>query len=226
MSTEADRGRTQRGRVAERLLAAIHDGKYEVGQRLPSERQLALEFAVSRPVIREALGMLSSLEVVNIQVGRGAFVLSADPVPPEAADPPHSLLEIIDVREVLESGALALGSRRASDADKASVRQALERLSMLVEQGSETTAADVDLHRAIIIAAGSPALRELWSTYETQIAATIRVSPHGRVMSTELLEQHARLAAGIIDGDLLGALDACRLNHEDNRRFLRTLIGG
>ncbi len=65
--------------VRDRLREVIASGGLEVGARLPSEHELARSFGVSRPVIREALGSLSSLGLVASQNGRGWRVVAVRP---------------------------------------------------------------------------------------------------------------------------------------------------
>jgi GntR family transcriptional regulator, transcriptional repressor for pyruvate dehydrogenase complex len=60
--------------VAEQLRDAILDGRFPAGQRLPPERELALEFGVNRTSIREALKTLEGLGLVRIRQGDGATV--------------------------------------------------------------------------------------------------------------------------------------------------------
>lgn len=214
---------TQRSRIADELLRTIRDGGYPVGAKLPSERQLAEQFSVSRPVIREALGMLSTLDVIEIQMGRGAFVTNAD-VEIEQTQK-FGLLDIVDTREVIEAGALRLASQRADEQDRQKVAAAFEALEGAVLTGRETTELDIALHLSIVEAARSGMLLKLWSDMTSEIAQTVRISPHGKAMSKEILEDHRRLAAGITSGSVDEALHACSDLYNDHRQFLRSLLG-
>jgi adenylyltransferase/sulfurtransferase len=68
--------------VAARLVGLIVDGSLKPGQRVPSERTLAEQLAVSRTTVREALDMLTGLNVIETQAARGTFVkeIGVDPV--------------------------------------------------------------------------------------------------------------------------------------------------
>ena len=214
---------TQRSRIADDLLRAIRGGEYPVGAKLPSERRLAERYSVSRPVIREALGMLSTLDVIETQMGRGAFVTSADvEIEPTQT---FGLLDIVDTREVIETGALRLASNRADDRDRQRVGAAFEALEEAVLGGKETTEPDISLHLSIVEAARSGMLLKLWSDMNDEIAQTVRISPHGKAMSKEILEDHRRLAAGITAGGLEEALRACSGLYDEHRQFLRSLLG-
>lgn len=214
---------TQRARIADELLAAIRAERYPVGSKLPSERSLAEEYGVSRPVVREALGMLSSLDVLEVQMGRGAFVLSADVAVAQLTD--FRLVDVVDAREAIEAGALRLAADRARKPERATVERALVDLERAVRLGSETTDADMALHRAIVHAARAPMLEKLWADLTSEIAQTVRISPHGRTMSHDILADHRELAAGVTEDRLSEALAACARLYDDHRRFLRELLG-
>ena len=64
--------------VADRMLALISSGTYPAGGRLPPERELAEQFSVSRPTIREAIIALEAKGLVRIKSGSGVYVLSPD----------------------------------------------------------------------------------------------------------------------------------------------------
>lgn len=220
---EAFRSDSHASRVARIVIERIRTGDYPVGSRLPSERALATEFAVSRPVVREALSSVGAMDLLDVQIGRGAFVRA---VPREAPGIVGSnLQDVVNVREVLETGALHLAGLRASEEERQTVSEALEQLASAVAQRGETIGPDRALHKAIISASGSPLLVRLWEELEQQIEATIKISPHGRLMSAPILKLHRILAAGVLGGETPKAISASRELHQQNRDFLRELLG-
>ena len=56
------------------LLQRIVHGEYPLGDKLPTERALAAEFAVNRATVREALRYLEALELIAVRQGDGAWV--------------------------------------------------------------------------------------------------------------------------------------------------------
>jgi GntR family transcriptional regulator, transcriptional repressor for pyruvate dehydrogenase complex len=213
---------SQAGRIARLLVRRIQDGTYPVGTRIPSERVLSQEFSVSRPVVREALSNVSALDILDIQMGRGAFVTA---VPADRTTIAGSnLQDVVNVREILEVGALRLCQGRP-DLDSEPVQEALDRLSDAVSRREETAALDRALHSEIIRASGSAILVSLWQDLEKQIDETIRISPHGHSMNATILDQHRRLADGVISRNTGAATEASREMHEQNRIFLRNLLG-
>jgi GntR family transcriptional repressor for pyruvate dehydrogenase complex len=65
--------------VYQQLLALIQSGEFAVGTKLPSENELARSFGVSRPVIREGLGVLRSAGLVESRAGAGTLVTATHP---------------------------------------------------------------------------------------------------------------------------------------------------
>ena len=65
--------------IAQKLARDIATGRYELGQRLPSEREMAQAFAVSRPTVREAIIALELDGLVDVRTGSGVYVMNKKP---------------------------------------------------------------------------------------------------------------------------------------------------
>jgi GntR family transcriptional regulator len=78
--SERERERQPSRRIADVLRAAIKDGVYRAGDRLPSERELAAQHQTARNTAREAIGILQAEGLVDVQHGRGAFVRRPAPM--------------------------------------------------------------------------------------------------------------------------------------------------
>src|ERR1700754_4524337 len=64
-------------RLADSIAAEIEAGKYNVGERLPTERELAKQFGVSRPSLREALITREMLGMIEARHCGGIYVTCA-----------------------------------------------------------------------------------------------------------------------------------------------------
>src|SRR5439155_4288661 len=107
----------------------IRGGHFAVGDRLPSERQLATRFGVSRPTIRVALGQLESRGLVVTRSGSGTFVAERDhDAVAEEVSSDDNPAEVLEARLALEVAAARLAARRAHGD-----RDALENLRRAVE---------------------------------------------------------------------------------------------
>ena len=112
-------------RVAAQLSEQIATGRYSVGQRLPSERELAQAFSVSRPTIREAIIALELDGLVEVRLGSGVYVIAATPKGGRAGATDIGPFELLEARRAIEGEACALAAPRITDA-------ALEELDKLV----------------------------------------------------------------------------------------------
>lgn len=99
--------------VVEQVRAAIIDGSITAGERLPSERDLAEQFGVSRATLREALRALEAVGLVEIRVGAhgGAFATDGD-----VSRSVDSLRRIFEVEEATRPAA-AIRFRASVHAD-------------------------------------------------------------------------------------------------------------
>lgn len=138
--------------VYDQLLALIRDDKLAVGDRLPGEHALAARFAVSRPVLRQALARLRAEERVVARQGAGHFV-AEEPVMKSIDYGP--IQGIPDVRSFLEFRCILEGESAARAAQcrdarlRAAItarRKAMETAALRGEPGIEE---DIAFHTAI-----------------------------------------------------------------------------
>lgn len=113
--------------IAQRLAEAIHDGKYAIGQRLPSERELAHTFKISRPTVREAIIALELDELVEVRLGSGVYVKNRVPPAGQTGVKDIGPFELLEARRAIEGEACALAALRIEDAH-------IEALTELIEE--------------------------------------------------------------------------------------------
>ena len=106
--------------IADTLREAIFSGEYRPGDRLPTERDLAQQFNVSRSCVREALLALEILDLVHIRVGSGVYV--SDRAAPAANDfgngsTEPSLAEIVNARLMFQPEICAVAASHATEED-------------------------------------------------------------------------------------------------------------
>lgn len=144
--------------VAEQLRALVDSGAFAVGARLPSERDLAQRFEVSRPTIREAMIALEIAGVVEVRSGSGVYVRAAGGKAslPEAADP--GPFEILEARKLIEGETCALAAGRISDEQLARLSRLVQAMAEENRQDTITEKADEQFHCLIAEAAGNSAL--------------------------------------------------------------------
>ena len=152
---------TLASRVAEQLLNKIRADHLAAGARLPSEQAMARHFGVSRTVIREAVSRLKSEGLVESRQGSGVFVRERNMDSPFRIDSSimestDSVLQVVELRQVLEGEIAALAAKRRSAHQLAAIRQALQQINDDVSAGSDGVDADIAFHRSIAEATGNP----------------------------------------------------------------------
>ena len=106
--------------LARRLIAELSAGKYPVGSRLPAERELAQQYNVSRPTVREAIIAMEVQGLVEVRIGSGAYVLRL----PGKGDIPGfniTAFELTEARLLFEGEAAALAATQISDGELAEI---------------------------------------------------------------------------------------------------------
>jgi DNA-binding FadR family transcriptional regulator len=148
--------------VIAQIREAIFSGRYKPGDRLPTERQMAAQFGVSRVTVRDALRALEATGLIQVRVGgRGG---------PYVAQPDLSLLsesigthlqlrgvtfrELAEARLALETTAARLAAERATEEDLQEMKAAIAR----PHQAVGTAAKSVDFHEALVRSAHNAAL--------------------------------------------------------------------
>lgn len=102
-------------RVAQDLSGKIAAGQYVVGQRLPSERDLAQAYAVSRPTIREAIIALELDGLVEVRLGSGVYVTAKLPRGGTAGEMDVGPFELLEARRAIEGETCALAAVLITD---------------------------------------------------------------------------------------------------------------
>ena len=175
--------------IAAQLSALIASGEFAVGQRLPSERDLAVQLGVSRPSLREALIALELEGLVEVRVGAGIWVTAASGRG-AAASVPHEHegegpFELLRARWLIEGEIAAMAAREANDADLASIRAALTEMERLEKQHQDCSAFDREFHLRIAASTRNGVLQavveDLWD--------------RGRGAMWRLMEQHFQTPA-------------------------------
>jgi GntR family transcriptional repressor for pyruvate dehydrogenase complex len=145
--------------IEQRILA----GELKAGDQLPSENELAKQFAVSRTAVREAIKALREKRLVEIRPGRGTFIINGMP---DAMRHSFGLLmkfgsvngftSLVEVREILEPEIAALAATRITDEYIAAMREAFEIMETALDNVEVFAEADLDFHLALAEATENP----------------------------------------------------------------------
>ena len=171
--------------IAEQLREAIVSGRFKIGERLPTEDELAQRFGVSRPSVREALKRLAAQNLVRARRGPtgGNFVVkpSYDELASSLSGAATLLVgmgaldigEIIEARRILQGGCLQHAVKTANSEQIKQIEIALERQRDPSISDEAFCQADVAFHRALVDAADNGMLRfVMYTVIEALIPVT------------------------------------------------------
>jgi len=159
---EAKKKSTQ---IAERLLRAIQWGAYQIGDRLPPERELAVQMGVSRTAVREALSALQLTGVIESKTGRGSFIRRTE----SQSQAPnlltrdvenHSPAHVWEARRILAGQVAELAAERLTVQALRKLKQILAQMQTLVARHDYDGYAETceAFHLAIAEATGNPVI--------------------------------------------------------------------
>ena len=160
----------------------IIDGKLHPGDKLLSERELADTLNVSRASVREAFSALEIMGIITIRPGEGSFVRQ---VSYEGMMEPLSFLlqieiddivQLLEVRKILEIEAAALAASRSSPSDLENMKHALVSMLEEVNAGGIGEIGDASFHFSIAKAANNPILIKLMNAISDLLTNTFRTS--------------------------------------------------
>jgi GntR family transcriptional repressor for pyruvate dehydrogenase complex len=186
--------------ISRQLLDFIRSGQLEVGSRLPAEEELARSFGVSRPSVREALGVLRGLGVLTSINGRGNYIS-----PAALARPPllgrYPIAELYEVRCHLEIPGAALAAERRTDEQLAKLETVVAALEACSEP-AEWVRHDAAFHVALAEATGNQVqsrlvehLRDLLIEQSLAIVSALA----GRI--PEATQEHRDICEAVADRD-------------------------
>jgi GntR family uxuAB operon transcriptional repressor len=158
--------------LAKLILAQHGEGGAAAGARLPTERQLADEFAVTRTVVRNALAVLEAEGKVSREVGRGTFVRGHSPgsstAPAQSTGTDSGEVSPADVmaaRNLIEPQVLPLVVAWATQRDFDEMRRCIAG-GGAAENYGEFEQWDFALHHAIVVASRNPLLVAMYEVVE------------------------------------------------------------
>jgi DNA-binding FadR family transcriptional regulator len=223
------------GRATDQAITKIKDlissGEFTAGSRLPTERELTQRFGVSRSSLREATRALALVGVLEARVGDGTYVTTLEPellltgvgfVSDLVSV--ASLIEIHQIRRLLEPEATRLATPRLTDGDFERLGDCLRRM----EHAGDSPAfieADTDFHKVILDACGNASLASL---IENLSSGTLRARlwhslvDRGAVEAT--LASHVGIYSALVarDAERAAAADLMHLGAAED--WLRGLL--
>jgi DNA-binding FadR family transcriptional regulator len=151
----------------EKLKEMIVSGQLRPGDRLPREADLATDLGLSRSSLREAVRALSLVRILDVRQGDGTYVssLAADTLLDALSfivefHHDASVLELLEVRRILEPAASAQAATRITD-DALAELEEIQGRSNVDSSVEDLVKNDLEFHRAIAVASGNSVLASL-----------------------------------------------------------------
>lgn len=209
-------------RIYEEVVSQIHElireGKFKAGDQLPSERELAETFKISRTSVREALRTLETKGLVISRTGMGNFVADLPieslvaPLARILIEEKGALADIFEVRRLVEPQIASLAAERATKKDIKRMQKILDKQTKEVNRGGTGVQADTEFHFSIGQATQNQALQKL-------VSALMDLLGHSREESLQTpgrnevsLASHQKILSAIETQDKGKAREAM-LNH-------------
>ncbi|MFC4769260.1 FadR/GntR family transcriptional regulator [Effusibacillus consociatus] len=191
--------------IAVQIQRYIQEGYLNPGDKLPSMKELAKQFGVSRPTIREALSSLQAMGLVELRQGDGTFVSQVDlnkhlyaPLQAALLIGRNDLVSLHEVRTILEVGASRWAALNRTSQAYEEIASALIEFEWAVSD-ADIVQADIRFHQAIAAATGNPVIQNLMNTLTESlmdvIHATLPVLPY-----REVAQYYADWAEAIREG--------------------------
>jgi DNA-binding FadR family transcriptional regulator len=198
--------------VFNRINEAITSGALKPGERLPSEREMATTFNVSRTSVRESLRALELNSIIEVRPGEGAFIrpvkvktLVNDMAAIIAKSGESLIYEMLEIRAIIETECAYLAAQRATSADLERMRNCLDEMAQSENNEELGLTADLNFHYAVAQATNNSILLGIMRTLGDHMEQTIkatrrhRFSRPGRFQDT--LEDHRNVFLAISGKD-------------------------
>jgi GntR family transcriptional regulator, transcriptional repressor for pyruvate dehydrogenase complex len=222
--------------VTDRAIASIQElirsGALPPGSRLPRENDLAAQLGIGRSSIREAIKALELIRVVDVRHGDGTYVTSLEPHlllegVGFAIDlvQDDSILEVVEVRRLLEPVATGVAAQRIDDATLARLDEYVEGMEKAGDDQEQLIHCDHAFHSTVFDATAN---RTLTSILEGLSSRTLR----GRIWrgvieaeaSQQTIREHRAIHQALVSHDRQLAEAAALIHVNTSERWLRDVL--
>ncbi len=208
---------TDASQVMSRILPFIRERGYAAGERIPSERELAERFNVSRGILREALAALEAMRVIQRRPQSGIYlrdiareasvdmlVLESDLGMPVS---PGDVKDLNEFRSMLEVQSVGLACSRRTDADLARLDAVLAMSRSRHAAGQSLAEQDAEFHMALCAASGNKLIQRAANSFWLASRARRERYFGEPVNALRSIAQHSALRDAVAAGDTGRALD-------------------
>ena len=204
------------GRLYERVAADIrHElgkGRYAVGDRLPSERDLAQRHGVSRPTVREAIIALEVDGLVEVRTNSGVYVTALFPRGGAPAETDVGPFELLEARRVFETEICGLAARLIDEDRLTRLRELVS--DMETDEVLSAEASDREFHLEIARATQNSAMEKtvamLWDARHRSPQYKLLAEKVRAAGVAPSVSEHLRIVDALARHDVDAAREAMR----------------
>jgi GntR family transcriptional repressor for pyruvate dehydrogenase complex len=214
----------------EQLKRFIASGVLKVGERLPSERELAERLGVGRNSVREAIKVLEATGLLESRIGEGTFVTARTgasigrTIGLKLAAWGGTIVEIIDAREMIEVEASRVAASRVQPAEHEALRAELERMEHAADFQTYL-AADMQFHRLVAQASHNAIIARIVADLIDLLEQVLREAEGDRLPTgVESDGSHRQVYEAIVRRDGVAAADAMRQHLQFSRDLWQTIV--
>lgn len=230
--SRSPRSRRVSEQVAAEIVRHVDERSLEPDDRIGTEEELAREFGVSRPTLREALRILSTGNLVRAIKGPGGGIFVANTVEQGMGASISEFIsimletrrvsidELLEARTLLEVPLAGLAAYRATDGTIAELRAAVEDARGNLHDEQVLLECDARIHHALASAGGNRVVEAFMEWTFEVLQPSLRTATRHAIVESEVIEQHAAILAAIERGDAVRAERAMR-EHLD---YIRDLV--
>ena len=218
--------------LAGRVQSLIASGRYAVGERLPSIAQMARDYNVGPPTLREAIKKLEALGLVTVRHGSGVFVRNVAP-PIFVTSPIHTgtpsrkmLLDLIEARMPIEVETVGLATRNATQAHLQEMERLLETAAGEMGNPSVLGPLNMAFHCEIAKASGNGVLAQLVEQMVDLFREEQRVILDIHGLRERDHQEHLELLAVVRGGDVTKARECMAAHLGGVRQAIQAWDGG
>ena len=207
--------------IFEQIKNHILSGKLKPGEKLPPERELAINLGVSRPSLREALQKLEAKGFLEQVQGDGTYVKSVtadsfDSFIEEFAKKENAIFDLVEIRRILETWAAYVAAERATESEIKQLQEYLNEMKEAKDYGEIGYVSDANFHSTISYATHNVLLIHIMNNiYEwiERVSFEVRKNMYRDEKShEELLAQHTAIFNAIKDRKPLSAYNAMNMH--------------
>ena len=203
--------------LAHKLGQAIMQGKYKVGDGLPSEAELCAQYSISRTATREAVKMLTAKGLISSRPRKGIRVLDSqhwnlfdvDVLSWILNGQPNlrMLRSFLQLRLPIEAEAAYLAAEYGDAQDLDNIERALARMKNATAGQDDSHEADIDFHQSILTASKNPFFIQLKNFISTALQVNLRFTNRMQAVTLEEYQAHVDIFNHIKNGDAQAASD-------------------